>query len=119
MCVLSSTLAVPDRDDWQGLGVAPGSPAIDAPLEEGWLLERLTGEFVFLTNAARVLAPPQIKVIDLSAQSNADLAIERFALSPGAGTLLRPDQYVVGRWKEPDFEALQEAFVLASSGKRP
>lgn len=115
----SSSLAVPDRDDWQGLGVAPGSPATDAPLEEGWLLERLTGEFVFLTNAARVLAPPQIKVIDLSAQSNADLAIERFALPPGAGTLLRPDQYVVGRWKEPDCEALQEAFVLASSGRRP
>lgn len=115
----SSLLSIPDCDDWNGLGIAPGSPAIDAPLADGWLLERLRGKFVFLTNGSAIPVPPQVEEIDLAALSNAGLAIERFALPYGAGTLLRPDQYVLGRWKAPASNDIHKAWQLAMAGRRP
>lgn len=109
----SSLLSIPDCDDWHGRGIAPGAPAIDAPLANGWLLERLKGKFVFLTNGSSIPVPPQVEVVDLTALPNAGVVIERFALPYGAGTLLRPDQYVLVRWKAPTFDLIHNAWRRA------
>lgn len=114
-----SPLALPDRDDWHGLGVPPGSPAMDAPLAKGWLLEQLQGEFVFLVNGCEIDVPQRVKVLDLANKPNTKLAIERYALSPGAGTLLRPDQYVTARWKQPSIENIRDALKQVRSGAHP
>ena len=95
-------------------GVAPGSPALDAPLGSGWLLDRLGGRFVLLTNGYRGEWPPGVDLVDLADEgTGAALAIERFDLTPGAACLLRPDQYVAARWREPTRGAIEAALSRA------
>lgn len=119
----SSRLNTPDRDDWDGCGVPPGAPAIDAPLADGWLLELLQGKLVFLTNGSQATAPAGVQVIDIAVLPRSEAVKDRYALEPGAGTLLRPDQYVAARWKQPVPEDVQDATNRirtnqASSGDR-
>lgn len=109
-----STLNISDRDDWQGLGVQPGAPAIDAPLGSGWLLEELGGEFVLLSNGAGVGCPDVVRSIDLAKLQDRGLATARFALEPGAATLVRPDQYICGRWKNPTEFDIEDALRRAT-----
>ncbi|MCI1755779.1 MAG: FAD-dependent oxidoreductase [Sphingobium sp.] len=108
-----SALNTPDGEDWQGKGIAPGSPALDAPLDEGWLLERLGGRFVLLTNGDPGFAVPGVETIDLSSISNAARALERHDLTPGAAILIRPDHYVAARWKSPTAAAVAGALARA------
>ncbi|MEO0974106.1 MAG: FAD-dependent monooxygenase, partial [Pseudomonadota bacterium] len=81
-----------DRDAWEG-GIAPGSPAIDAWLGDGWLLPRLGGEWKLLT--ARPLEGVSLPVVVVEDEA----ARSRYELTASAAYLLRPDQYVAARWK--------------------
>jgi 3-(3-hydroxy-phenyl)propionate hydroxylase len=100
----------------------PGSPAVDAPVPGGWLLDRLGGRFQLMTIDAD--APDALDV--------AGIPVERLALSAAddpsgalaaryrgdagsAVVLLRPDQHVAARWETFD-EAAVRAAVLRATG---
>lgn len=110
----ASPLGTADIDAWDG-GVPPGSPALDAPIGTDWLLERLGDRFVLLADGLRCMVPAGIDVVDV-AVAGADVTVlrERYALSPGAAYLIRPDQYVAARWRVPDPAAIFAAIARAS-----
>ncbi|APR52163.1 FAD-dependent oxidoreductase [Sphingomonas koreensis] len=104
-----SPLNTPDADDWAGGGVAAGWPALDAPLGEGWLLERLGRGFVLLADRDPGIAGVETIV----AGEEDELLRERYALAPGAVYLIRPDSYVCARWHAPDEAAVRAALLRA------
>ncbi len=95
-----SALNTPDADDWGGQGIAPGSPMVDAPVGDGWLLARLDGRFAVIAHGVTPPVIAGIATIMIDA-INAPLAIERLGLAPGGAYLLRPDHYVAARWRTP------------------
>lgn len=96
-----TSLSLPDRDTWTG-GIAPGSPAIDAPIKDGWLLEHLAGQWTLLTSTPIENAPlPSILLED-------QLSLERYDLQDGGVYLIRPDQYVSARWKKFSLSDLEK-----------
>ena len=92
-----SPLSTPDRDAWDG-GAAPGTPAPDAPLRDGWLLNRLQGGPALLS-AGDAPAPPGVQLIRL--REDDPVALERYELGERGAALLRPDGFVAARWKRP------------------
>jgi 3-(3-hydroxy-phenyl)propionate hydroxylase len=100
----------------------PGSPAPDAPLKSGWLIDRLGDRFQLLT-------------IDAAAPDNPDfdgIAVERLSLSSAddpsgalaerylgeaksAVYLMRPDQHVAARWTNYDEKAVRAAVNRATA----
>lgn len=121
----SSPLNTPDRDHWDG-GIAPGSPAVDAPVEfenHRWLLELLGGSFALLafasTNAeaaaVRELALPLRTLIvgPANIRDIRGLAAKRYAATDGGLYLIRPDQYVAARWRKADGVAISAALRRA------
>ena len=106
-----SPLNTPDEDDWTA-GMAPGSPLVDAALGDGWLLDRLGGAFIVVSNGA-VPVPGGLDALDLAGCPGAQAAIERCGLPPGAAMLVRPDQYVAARWKSPSLSQIAAAFDRA------
>lgn len=98
----------------------PGSPAVDAPVGGGWLLDRLTGRF-------------QLVTIDTDAPALVEaggLAVERLALSTAddpsgalaerylgdlrsAVYLVRPDQHVAARFQTYDADGVRAAILSA------
>lgn len=102
-----SPLSTADEDgDWAGL--SPGMPALDGPLDGGWLLDQVGTEFALLTNGIEYQG---MKNLDLSVSP---ILCERFDLSPGAAYLIRPDQIVAGRWRHPDQNKIEAARQRAS-----
>ncbi len=111
-----SSLNTPDRDTWAD-GVRPGSPAVDAPLAGGWLLERLGEGFVLLADGWRHGPVEGIEVVDLADALPAPGVVrERYDLVRGSTYLFRPDQYVCARWRSVDRPALDAALRRAKGG---
>jgi len=112
-----SPLNTADTANWTG-GIAPGSPALDAPLTDGWLLDLLGNEFVLLINGepdngAQSLSK-DLRVIDLAQVDDPQgQAATRYDLRPGGAYLIRPDQYIAGRWHSIDIPAIKKAMVRA------
>jgi 3-(3-hydroxy-phenyl)propionate hydroxylase len=105
-----SPLNTPDADNWQGLGVAPGYPALDAPAGEGWLLERLDAGFTLLVDGD---APEVVGLAVIAVGEGDDVLRERYAMAPGSACLIRPDHHVCARWRRPDAAAIQAAIERA------
>ena len=93
-----SRLNTADEAQWSG-GVAPGSPAVDAPLAGHWLLPRLGERFVLLANQWSEALPAGVELLDIAAFGDTALLQQRYALAPGCGYLIRPDHYVAARFK--------------------
>ena len=100
----------------------PGSPCPDVPLGDGFLLNRLGGQFQLLTIDAD--APDRLEVdgiavtrVALSAADDATgaLADRYLGAAPGAIYLLRPDQHVAARWDAFDETALRAALRRATA----
>lgn len=107
-----SPLHTPDIDEWNG-GVPPGSPAVDAPLGEDWLLQRLGDDFAILRHGGNAQAP-NVRVIDLVDFAETQWVVERYALLHGAAVLFRPDQYVAARWRnDPQPDLVSQALSRA------
>jgi 3-(3-hydroxy-phenyl)propionate hydroxylase len=99
----------------------PGAPAVDAPTDKGWLLDRLDGRFRLLTVDAE--APKRLWVGDVeisrlalsSATSPGAFLKERYlGTARGAVYLIRPDQHVAARWEGYDQAAVEAALIKAT-----
>jgi len=117
-----SPLNGPDTADLPA-ATRPGAPAPDAPLGNGWLLDRLGGRFQFLSIDAA--APERIEAngiaverVGVSANDDPSGALaERWLGKARSGVyLLRPDQHVAARWTTFD-AAAAEAAVKRASGQ--
>jgi 3-(3-hydroxy-phenyl)propionate hydroxylase len=112
-----SALNTPDEDVFAG-GVAPGAPAVDAPLprddEPRWLLDELHAGFsllVFADGAATEADfPARVVALDTTRDT---LAAERYDAAPGTVYLLRPDQHVCARWRHFDANRVRRAITRA------
>ncbi len=95
----------------------PGSPAIDAPVDGGWLLDRLGGEFQLMTINAD--APDSVCVEGICATrvalaANDALKDRYLGDADSAVYLLRPDQHVAARWETFDEDAVRAAINKAT-----
>lgn len=96
----------------------PGSPCPDAPLPDGWLLQRLGGGFVVLaidTEAPACLAAQGMVVprLALSATMNDALRTRYLGDADSAVYLIRPDQHVAARWRSFDDDSVRAALSRA------
>jgi len=116
----------------------PGAPAADAPVQHpdgrrDWLLRQLGQDFTLLMaagNDARTLAaaiadaamPAVVKVLVIGTPGTAapgtltdadGLVAQRYGLRPGGAVLLRPDQHVCARWRQPTPQAVRGAVERA------
>ena len=129
-----SPLNTPDRDAFAG-PLAPGAPALDAPVvtaeREGWLIEELgwgftllvfgeaTGAEAALARLGKGLPPVRLVTVGREGEGRAMLtdrkgvAFRRYDAAPGTAYLLRPDQHVAARWRRIDAAALAKALRRA------
>ncbi|VAV92750.1 Monooxygenase family protein [hydrothermal vent metagenome] len=111
-----SPLNGPD-DDQMPWRTRPGSAAVDAPIDDGWLLDRLGNKFQLLvigTDAPETLEVDGIKVETLKLEKNEELAQRYLGERPSAVYLMRPDQHVAGRWPVFDQNAVADAVRTAT-----
>ncbi|MDA1070809.1 MAG: FAD-dependent oxidoreductase [Proteobacteria bacterium] len=112
---IDSPLASPDEGDFAG-GVAPGCPALDAPLADGWLLERLGGEFVLVLAGidAAPFAGLPLRVLVLEPDADRDgMVAVRYDLAGAGAYLFRPDQHVAARFRAPTAATVAAALQRA------
>ena len=93
-----------------------GAPAPDAPVGDGWLLDRLGNGFQLLAIGAD--APPAFDVDGLSVETLAlpvtpELQDRYLGSAPSAFYLMRPDQHVAARWTSMDPQAVSDALRTA------
>lgn len=123
------SLQTPDDEAFEG-GLTPGTPCLDAPIQrsqggDSWLLDELTGRFTLLNFGEPSVAPPdvtQIVVANDGRGASSDsktirdttgLLTKRYAAQPGTAYLIRPDQHVAARWRNPTPDRLEAAYRLA------
>ncbi len=88
----------------------PGSPCPDAPVGDGYLLDRLPGAFTVLAINADVPGAVSLRTSDDSSGA----LTERFlGDAESAVYLIRPDQHVAARWANYDALALARAKAIA------
>ncbi len=85
----------------------PGAACVDAPLDDGYLLDRLGGEFVVL--ALNCAAPEVSGVRSLSIDAEGVLAARYLCDAPQALYLIRPDQHIAARWAKADAATISAA----------
>lgn len=112
-----SPLNTPDADSFEG-AMVPGAAAADAPVvradgSSGWLLREChVAQFtalVFGQGEAAERSLQALRACDLplhvvrvkGATTEGELAMQRYDALPGTVYLLRPDQHVCARWRQP------------------
>lgn len=104
-----SPLDTPDSDgDWTG-GPAPGRAMLDAPLGNGWLVDRLGPGFSLLSFGP----PPALPGVTAIAAAHDGLMRQRYDARPGTTYLIRPDRYVAARWRRPATASIASAINRA------
>ncbi|WP_340313684.1 FAD-dependent oxidoreductase [Rhizorhabdus argentea] len=110
-----SPLSQPDQQEDEWRGVAPGHVLVDAPIDDGWLMQLLDGDFVLLAADESVPRAPGLRIIVLDERSDPHgMVASRYDLKPGSAYLVRPDQYVAARWRNPTIEQIQSAYERAA-----
>lgn len=122
----TSPLNTEDRDSFQG-AMVPGAPAADAPVmvngKPDWLLRQCAGPGF----TALLFDGPDTEKLRQKLQDGAEgiatlhhvvlpaegLAAERYDARPGTVYLLRPDQHVCARWRQPDATDIRAALRRA------
>ena len=109
--------------DTPGLPVRtrPGSPAVDAPVAGGWLLDRLGDKFQLLAINADIPASLEeggiaIEGLSLKTSDDPSGALKDRYLGDVASAvyLMRPDQHVAARWTAYDENAVRAALKTAT-----
>jgi len=126
-CYDTSSLNGPDEfRPGEAAAVRPGAAALDAPLENGWLLHQTGGGFTGLWLSPQRSMPSEV------AASTAALAEARTPVSFVEETehatrvrygaehgpafyLLRPDQHIAARWRSFSMAAVQQAVARATA----
>jgi len=106
-----SPLDTPDGDaDW-ARGAAPGQAMVDAPIGDGWLIDRLGRDFTVLVFGKGAKPVPGATLVEVGEEK---LARERYDARPGTTYLIRPDRYVAARWRRFDPAAVEAAMKRAT-----
>ncbi len=123
-----SLLNTPDVDVFAGRQL-PGAPLADAPVQTldgapAWLLRCLGPDFtlLFFGDAPAWGADlPQVKLLCLGLDllDAQGLLAQRLDATPGTAYLVRPDQHVCARWRQPTEPAVRAALARASCAIRP
>ncbi len=99
----------------------PGAPAVDAPLDGGWLLDRLGDRFQLLLIGAD--GPDglsegglEVEILRVDPAKNPELSMRYLGDAPAAIYLLRPDQHIAARWTGWD-ETATRAAIRRALGK--
>ena len=103
--------------------VRPGAPAIDAPLGDGWLLDRLGSGFTVLAinvpvpdNSGSEALPVPALTIEIE-DTSLDALKERYlGDNEHAVYLIRPDHHVAARWPTYNRRAISSALATATGG---
>lgn len=119
-----SSLNTPDAERFAGHQV-PGASLSDAPLQRAdgrasWLLRELASDFTLLVfgpvpSWAAGLAHVQALSIGADLQDVQGLAAQRLDATPGTAYLIRPDQHVCARWRQPTEAAVRAALATATA----
>lgn len=123
-----SPLNTPDADAFEAR-MAPGTVAADAPIagaggRPGWLLRALgpdgftalvfgAGEAAQGSVRALAEADVPLHVLRLPLDAAHGLAASRYDARAGTVYLLRPDQHVCARWRQPSAPAIRAAYDRA------
>lgn len=119
--VYDTPLSTPDEDAFAG-SARLGAPLPDAPAQgkngaEGYLLEKIGGEFTLLyaRNGSLPQVPPGVRLVTVGGgmTGSTGIAAARLDLTPGAAYLLRPDQHVCARWRKVDAAKIAAARARA------
>jgi 3-(3-hydroxy-phenyl)propionate hydroxylase len=122
---VSSSLNTPDEDPSFKGPMKPGTNAADAPIRidgrEGWLLHQLGDAFKVLVfgpaPSAEVVRWGAVKakvlVVGRDFTDPEELVAARYDAAPDTVYLIRPDQYVAGRWRSFDAETIASAIGRA------
>jgi len=104
----ASPLSTPDADEWSG-GPPPGAPCLDAPIDDGFLLNRLGNKPVLLVFGD--VAVPEIPGLGVVRVPVDGVAAARYAARPHTAYLIRPDQHVAARFRDPLPERIAAALA--------
>lgn len=107
-------LAAPDAPGLPEVS-RPGAVAPDAPLEDGWLLERLGGGFTVLAIGRAAPEVPGARALALPV--TADLAARYLGGAGAAVYLIRPDQVVAARWMACGADEIAAALTASREGR--
>lgn len=111
----ASPLSTADEADAVWAGVRPGGAAPDAPTEGRWLLEHFAQDR-FMLLSWHALAEAPVDVLHLRLEELGDpegLVAGRYDLQRGSAYLIRPDQYVAARWRQPSSQGIGAALRRA------
>lgn len=120
--LFASPLNTADTDHFDGLMV-PGAPLSDAPIEvdgqPSWLLRTMGPDFtllVFGAVPAWATELPHVKALGVGSdlQDVQGLVAQRLDGLAGTAYLLRPDQHVCARWRQPTEVAVRAALSKAT-----
>jgi 3-(3-hydroxy-phenyl)propionate hydroxylase len=112
-----SALDTPDLDtDWTG-GPGPGKAMLDAPIGNGWLIDRLGHDFSLLAFGTEHVDALPAGLTGIGVGGNGLLG-RRYDARPGTTYLIRPDRYVAARWRRYDPVAITGALDRAM-GRSP
>ena len=123
-----SSLNTPDVDAFQGRMV-PGAPLTDAPVvrrdgTSSWLFRETAAEFTLLIfGDAPAWADDLQHVTTVTVGPGAGqdlhdvqgLVCQRLDATPGSAYLIRPDQHVCARWRQPTAAAVRRALKTATA----
>jgi 3-(3-hydroxy-phenyl)propionate hydroxylase len=118
----TSPLNLPDADTFSG-AMEPGAPAADAPLvrgtERAWLLRLLGDGFTLVVFGdevpawAGVLPVATLLIGEAGWRDGEGLFAQRYDAKAGSAYLIRPDQHVCARWRQPDEAGVRAALDRA------
>ena len=118
-----SPLSTPDGPGWEESGgpMRPGAAALDAPLGDGWWLDRLGGGFAVLRfaepgGAAEKEAAAAGEGPPVHCVRPEGLLAARYDGRPGTTWLFRPDQHAAARWRRFDPARIAAAVQRARGG---
>jgi len=128
--VNSGRLSVPctyDNSPLNGPDVAgmpgrtrPGSSAVDAPANDGWLCDKLGNRFQVLAINTALPDGARLKGFDvetISVEKNPEIAARYLGDHNSGIYLIRPDQHVAARWTEFDGKAVAHALHIATGAR--
>ena len=98
----------------------PGAPAVDAPLGDGWLLDRLGGRFQLMCLGVDIPGDLQVDGVTVQAlplHEPGEALRRRYLGDAGQAVyLMRPDQHVAARWTAYDETQVRAALRRAIGG---